>query len=92
MLQLKLTIKLNTMEEIILKIKNYKTWSIKKKVDALLEMDAIQYTKLGIDSTIAEKKQVKVLSKKIYRAIAYISPIDGHLLRSHMLEIDLTNA
>lgn len=79
------------MEEIILKIKNYKTWSIKKKVDALLEIDADMYTKLGIDSTVKETKQVKAISKKIYKAIALISPIDGHLLRSHMLEIDLTN-
>ena len=79
------------MEDRIRKITNYKTWSLKKKVDALLEIDAIQYTNLGIDSTVKEKKQVKAISKKIYRAIAAISPIDGHILRSHMLEVDLTN-
>ncbi len=79
------------MEDRIRKITNYKTWSLKKKVDALLEIDAHNYTNLGIDSTVKEKKEVKQLSKKIYRAIAAISPIDGHILRSHMLEVDLTN-
>ena len=47
------------IDERVQKIKNYKTWSLKKKVDALLEIDAIQYTNLGKDSTSAEKKQVK---------------------------------
>jgi len=79
------------MEDRIRKITNYKTWSVKRKVDELLEMDAIQYTNLGKDSTSTEKKQVKQLSKKIYKAIAYVSPIDGHLLRSHMDEVVLTN-
>lgn len=79
------------IDEKLQKIQSYKTWSLKKKVDALLEIDAIQYTNLGIDSTVKEKKQVKAISRKIYRAIAAISPIDGHILRSHMLEVDLTN-
>ena len=77
------------IEDKINKIKNYKTWSIKKKIDELLEIDAIQYTNLGIDSTSKEKKEVKILSKKIYRAIAAVSPIDGHVLRSHMDEVVL---
>jgi len=79
------------IEDKIQKIQSYKTWSLKKKVDSLLEIDAHNYTKLGIDSTVKEKKQVKAISRKIYRAIAAISPIDGHILRSHMLEVDLTN-
>ena len=43
------------IDEKIQKIKTYKTWSLKKKVDALLEIDAVMYTNLGIDSTKTEK-------------------------------------
>ncbi len=77
-------------EEKILKIKGYKTWSIKKKVDELLREDAWMYTNLGTDSTATEKKAVKVMSRKIYRAIATISPLDGYILEAHMNEKDLT--
>lgn len=77
-------------EDKIRKITNYKTWTIKRKVDALLEIDAIQYTELGIDSTKTEKLIVKKISRKIYKAISLISPLDGHILKSHMDEFDLT--
>ena len=79
------------IEDRIRKIQNYKTWSLKKKVDALLEIDAIQYTNLGIDSSKTEKKQVKTISRKIYKAISSISPLDGYILSAHMDEVDLTN-
>tara|TARA_R110002050_G_scaffold241098_1_gene377487 strand:+ start:258 stop:509 length:252 start_codon:yes stop_codon:yes gene_type:complete len=79
------------IDERLQKIKNYKTWSLKRKVDALLEIDAIQYTNLGKDSTSAEKKQVKTISRKIYKAISAISPLDGYILSAHMDEVDLTN-
>ena len=79
------------IDERLQKIKNYKTWSLKKKVDALLEIDAIQYTNLGKDSTSAEKKQVKTISRKIYKVISSISPLDGYILSAHMDEVDLTN-
>ena len=79
------------IEDRIKKIQNYKSWSIKKKVDALLEIDAIQYTNLGIDSTKTEKKQVKTISRKIYKVISAISPLDGYILSAHMDEVDLTN-
>ena len=79
------------IDERLQKIKNYKTWSLKKKVDALLEIDAIQYTNLGKDSTSAEKKQVKTISRKIYKAISSISPMDGYILEAHMNEKDLRN-
>jgi hypothetical protein len=75
-------------EKEIKKIQGYKTWSPKRKVDALLEMDANLRTNLGIDSTAAENKKVKVLGKKIYKAISAISPIDGYLLRAHMDELE----
>ena len=79
------------IEDRIQKIKNYKTWSLKKKVDALLEIDAIQYTCLGTDSTVKEKKEVKTISRKIYKVISAISPLDGYILSAHMDEVDLTN-
>lgn len=77
-------------EERIRKIQGYKTWSTKKKVDELLREDAWMYTNLGIDSTATEKKSVKIMSRKIYRAIATISPLDGYILEAHMNEKDLT--
>lgn len=77
-------------EERIRKIQGYKTWSTKKKVDELLREDAWMYTNLGIDSTSTEKKSVKIMSRKIYRAIAAISPLDGYILEAHMNEKDLT--
>ena len=43
--------------------------SIKERTDELLQLDAIQYTNLGIDSTKAERKKVKSDSKYIYKQI-----------------------
>lgn len=77
------------LDEKIRKIKSYKTWSIKRKVDTLLEMDANAYTNLGKDSTKTEKKNVKRDSRKIYNAILEISPRDGYILEAHMKEKDL---
>lgn len=76
------------IEDKIKKIQSYKTWSIKRKVDAFLEMDADLYTNLGIDSKSSDRAKTKSLSKKIYKAISAISPIDGYLLRAHMDEIE----
>jgi hypothetical protein len=77
-------------EEKIKKIQSYKTWSVKKKVDELLMEDSYMYADLGIDSTAAEKKYVKNMSRKIYKAISIISPLDGYILEAHMNEKDLT--
>lgn len=77
-------------EERIRKIQGYKTWSVKKKVDELLMEDSYMYADLGIDSTPNEKKYVKNMSRKIYRAITVISPLDGYILEAHMNEKDLT--
>jgi hypothetical protein len=77
--------------EKIRKISGYKTWSIKKKVDELLMIDSYMYTNLGIDSTKKEKAEVKAISKKIYKAITSISPIDGYILEAHMNEKDMTS-
>ena len=78
-------------EERIRKIQGYKTWSTKKKVDELLREDAWMYTNPGIDSTATEKKKVKNMSRKIYKAISLISPLDGYILEAHMNEKDLTD-
>jgi hypothetical protein len=64
------------------KIVGYKTWSIQRKVDALLEIDCNLYTNLGTDSTTTERKDVKSISKLIYKSISNISPIDGYLLKA----------
>lgn len=77
-------------DEKIRKIQGYKTWSTKKKVDELLREDAYMYTNLGIDSTATDKKKVKKISRKIYKAISLISPLDGYILEAHMNEKDLT--
>ena len=77
-------------DEKIRKIQGYKTWSTKKKVDELLREDAYMYTNLGIDSTATDKKKVKTMSRKIYKAISLISPLDGYILEANMNEKDLT--
>jgi hypothetical protein len=63
---------------------------VKKKVDELLMEDANMYTNLGLDSTASDKKKVKSMSRKIYKAISLISPLDGYILEAHMNEKDLT--
>ena len=77
-------------EERIRKIQGYKTWTVKRKVDELLMEDANMYTNLGLDSTASDKKKVKSMSRKIYKAISVISPLDGYILEAHMNEKDLT--
>lgn len=54
------------------KIKSFKTWSPKRKIDALLELDSIQACNLGLDSTDNQLNQAKRQSRKIYRAIRAI--------------------
>jgi hypothetical protein len=79
------------IEERIRKIQSYKTWSLKRKIDELLEIDANMYTNLGIDSSKSEKESVKKISRKIYKAISLVSPLDGYILEAHMNEKDLTS-
>ena len=66
------------------KIINYKTYSVKKKIDALLEMDANIYCNMGIDSTKAERANAKKQSKAIYRAIKNLDKDTGNKLLYHM--------
>ena len=66
-----------SIESKIDKIVGYKTWSDRRKIDALLEMDCIMYTNLGLDSTKEEIRNVKVASKKIYKGVGRIDKTLG---------------
>ena len=79
------------IEDRIRKIQSYKTWSLKRKIDELLEIDANMYANLGKESSKTEKESVKKISRKIYRAISSINPLDGYILEAHMNEKDLTS-
>ena len=59
-------------KEIINKILQYKSISNKEKISRMLAIDANQYCNLGIDSTKQQKKQVKINSRYIYKAIQKI--------------------
>lgn len=71
---------METISNEIEKILNYKTYSNRRKVDALLEMDVHLYTTLGIDSTPAERKLIRSSSKKIYDAIKKVDWALGNTL------------
>jgi uncharacterized lipoprotein YehR (DUF1307 family) len=58
--------------------------TIRERTDQLLELDAIQYTNLGIDSTKAEKKKVKSDSKFIYKQVKGIDEKTGEQLLGTM--------
>jgi len=60
----------------------YKT--VKEKTDDLLQLDAIQYTNLGIDSKKYEKAQVKSDSKFIYKQLKNIDKDLGEQLLTAM--------
>lgn len=64
----------------VLKIVGYKTWSDRKKIDAMLELDSNNYTNLGKDSLQKEKDLVKKQSRFIYRAIKTIDESLGNSL------------
>jgi len=67
-------------KERVEKIYNCKVLSNKEKVDQLLEMDSIQYTNLGTDSTDTEKAIVKENSLLIYNVIKKIDLRLGNTL------------
>ena len=58
--------------------------SVKERTDKILELDANQYTNLGIESTKAERNKVKADSKFIYKQIKGFNEIDGNLLLNHL--------
>ena len=58
--------------------------SVLERTDQLLELDAIQYTNLGIDSKKYEKDKVKSDSKFIYKQIKGFNEETGNLLINHL--------
>ena len=63
------------------KILSYKTYTPKRKEDALLEMDCHLYTNLGTDSTKEEREQAKKNSIEILTAIQKVNwELGGSLL------------
>lgn len=84
-----LTYLINTMEDTTIrqlaeKIAKDFALSVKQRTDLLLELDANQYTNLGIDSTKTEKTKVKADSKYIYKNIKGIDEVTGKMLLNHM--------
>ena len=58
--------------------------SVKERTDGILELDAISYTNLGIDSTKSEKSKVKSDSKHLYKLIKGFNESLGKDLIQHM--------
>lgn len=58
--------------------------SVKERTDSILELDAISYTNLGIDSNKTEKNKVKSDSKYLYKLIKGFNEHDGNLLINHL--------
>lgn len=58
--------------------------SVKERTDKILELDANQYTNLGIESSKAERNKVKADSKFLYKQIKGFNEIDGNLLLNHL--------
>jgi len=60
------------------KIREFKSWSDKKKIDELLRIDCDLYTNLGTDSTKSERLEARKNSRKIYRQIKQIDHKTGN--------------
>ena len=55
-----------------------------KKIDAMLELDSLLYTRMGRDSTLTDKRETKKKSRIIYRSIKSIDRSLGDSFLSHM--------
>jgi|TARA_B100000900_G_scaffold278380_1_gene238056 hypothetical protein len=62
------------------KILGFTSWSEKRKIESLLEIDAELYCNLGVESSKTEVENAKKQSRKIYRAIKTIDEYTGRLL------------
>ncbi len=62
------------------KIAAFTSWSKRKKVDTLLEIDADLYCNMGSDTSKTERDNIKIQSRKIYRLIKTIDEYTGKLL------------
>jgi hypothetical protein len=68
---------MENVEQYVEEILSKEEWSDKEKKDELYRIDCKMYTNLGIDSTKADRKEVKRLSRVIYKAIQKIDPQEG---------------
>lgn len=73
-----------TIKKLAEKIAKDFNLSVLERTNQLLELDAIQYTNLGIDSKKYEKDKVKSDSKFIYRQLKGFNETDGSLLLNHL--------
>lgn len=71
------------MKEEVLRIAEAYQKTVIERINQLLELDAIQYTNLGSESTKAQKLEVKKNSRIIYRAIKDLDLDTGKLLLQH---------
>ena len=65
-----------------IKIAENKRLSKKKRIDALLEIDATMYMYLGLNATKSDKKAVKQRSRFIYKLIKDIDPSEDIYLKA----------
>jgi len=66
--------------EDIEKILNFKSWTNKRKIDELLQIDCNMYTNMGIDSSKKDRQDTKKRSKAIYKSISKVDESIGHSL------------
>lgn len=66
------------------KVSSYTTKKEIEKTDALLELDTLMYTMLGIESSIKDKRETKKKSRIIYRTIKSYNKTLGDSLLQHM--------
>jgi hypothetical protein len=70
--------------EDIEKILGFTSWSIKRKIDTFLEIDADMYCNMGKETPKTHKEETKKKSKKIYHAIKKVDSKLGEKLLYHM--------
>ena len=73
-----------TIRNLALKIAADYQRTVNDRTNDLLQLDAIQYTNLGIDSLKSEKKKIKSDSKFIYKQIKSIDTTLGEALLNAM--------
>lgn len=78
---------MNYSFEDIEKILGFTSWSDRKKIDTLLEVDANLYCNLGKESSKTEVEKIKVQSRKIYRAIKTIDKYWGGMMLRENIEL-----
>lgn len=61
------------MKSLVDRILNYKTYSDRRKIDTLLELDADIWCNQGSDSTKKEIENARKMSRIIYRGIKEIN-------------------